>query len=85
MNSKVSLKKWGNSLGLRIPHQIAEKMGIKENTLLVLTENNNQLIIKKADQLPDLDEILDSIPEDFEYPEDIADFVNSEPKGREIL
>ena len=85
MESKVTLRKWGNSLGLRIPHQIAEKMEIKENSVLVLTEENKQLIIKKAAHLPDLAEILDSIPEDFEYPDDVADFANSEPLGREIL
>lgn len=85
MESKVSLKKWGNSLGLRIPHHIAIKMGIKEDTVLVITEKNNQLTIKKADELPNIDEILDSIPENFTYPDDVSDFVNSEAKGREIL
>lgn len=85
MESKVSLKKWGNSLGLRIPQHIAAKMEIEENTVLLLTEKDKQLTIKKANNLPNLDDILDSIPEDFTYPDDVSDFVNSEPKGREIL
>jgi hypothetical protein len=43
------------------------------------------LIIKKENPKPNLDEILDSIPNDFEYPEDIADFVNSESFGNELI
>ncbi|MDJ0536575.1 MAG: AbrB/MazE/SpoVT family DNA-binding domain-containing protein [Xenococcaceae cyanobacterium MO_207.B15] len=85
METKVTLRKWGNSLGLRIPHQIAQKMGIQENTALIITEKDNQIIIQKAEKLPDLSEILDSIPEDFEYPDDVDDFVRSEPRGREII
>lgn len=32
-----------------------------------------------------LDDILDSIPDDFEYPTDVQDFVNSAPIGQELL
>jgi hypothetical protein len=32
-----------------------------------------------------LDELLDSIPEDFQYPDDITDFVESSAVGQEQL
>jgi antitoxin MazE len=85
MKIQVELKKWGNSLGLRIPYQIAEHLEMTENSRLSLAIEGDCLIIKKENPKPNLDEILDSIPDDFEYPEDIADFVNSESFGNELI
>ncbi len=59
--------------------------GIDENSLVELTEADNKLIISKKQSVPTLDALLVSIPEGFEYPDDLADFVNSEPQGEEIL
>ncbi len=82
---KVELRKWGNSIGLRIPSKIAQSWGIDENSVVELTEAGDKLIISKKQTVPTLDEMLDSIPEGFEYPDDVADFVGSEPLGDEIL
>ena len=32
-----------------------------------------------------LNELIDSIPEDFQYPDDVADFVQSEAAGQALL
>lgn len=85
MKIQVQLRKWGNSLGLRIPYQIAENLEITENTQVSLIVEGDCLIVKKEHPLPNLDEILDSIPNDFEYPEDVADFVHSESIGNELI
>lgn len=45
----------------------------------------NCLILQKDNPLSDLDEILDSIPDDFNYPEDISDFVDGKAVGEELL
>ena len=45
----------------------------------------SQQIIEKNNHLPNLDEILDSIPDDFDYPEDISEFVDSQVVGEELL
>lgn len=82
---KIQLRKWANSIGFRIPHAIAERFGIDENSVLELTESGDKLVITKNKKVPTLDELLSSIPEDFEYPNDILDFVESEPLGREII
>lgn len=43
------------------------------------------LLITKKKTKVTLDDLLASIPDDFEYPEDAIDFVESEPLGREII
>ncbi len=85
MNIQVEIKKWGNSLGLRIPYQIANSFNIAENSQVKLTIEHDCLIIEKVNNQPDLDEILDSIPDDFEYPDDIAEFVNNQSVGQEFI
>jgi antitoxin MazE len=81
----IQLKRWGNSLGLRIPHKIAESFGLDENSILELTESNGTLMIKKKGVPPTLEELLASIPEGFQYPEDVSDFVESDPLGDEMI
>ena len=85
MKHKVNVRKWGNSLGFRIPHQIATELNIVDGSGLSISQNGEQLIIEKEPRLPNLDDILNSIPEDFTYPDDISDFVSSEAKERELF
>ncbi len=81
----IQLKKWGNSIGFLIPHKIAESFGIDENSTIELTEFKGTLIITKKTKTLTLDELLSTIPNDFRYPEDVNDFIASEPVGQEIL
>ncbi len=85
MKIGVALRKWGNSVGLRIPAQILESLDLEENSQVTLEVRENRLIIEKDNPLPNLDEILDSIPDDFDYPEDISEFVDSQVVGEELL
>ena len=81
----IHVKKWGNSIGLRIPYKIAEQIGIEENSIVELTADENGLTIKKKPSLSTLDELLASIPDDFQYPDDVTDFASSSPAGQEQL
>ena len=81
---KVELRKWGNSLGLRIPAKIAQSIGLNENSTVELIQSGESLIIKKKEAI-DLDKLLESIPDDFEYPEDVRDFVESGCEGEELI
>lgn len=81
----IQLKKWGNSIGFRIPRKIADSFGIDENSIVELTELGNTLVIRKKEQVPTLDELLTSIPEDFDYPNNVLDFVKTEPLGNEMI
>lgn len=81
----IQVKKWGNSIGFRIPYKIAEQIGIEEDSIVELTATEEGLTIKKKPSPSTLDELIASIPDDFEYPDDIADFVDSQPAGQEQL
>ena len=85
MKIGVALRKWGNSVGLRIPAQILESLDLEENSQVTLEVRENRLIIEKDKPLPNLDEILASIPDDFDYPEDISEFVDSQAVGEELV
>lgn len=81
----IQLKKWGNSLGLRIPHKLSESLGLNENTEVEILEIDNCLVIRKKQTPLTLNDLLASIPSDFQYPDDVQDFVNSPAVGQEIL
>ncbi len=81
---EIKLRKWGNSIGLRIPHNLAQSFGIDENSTVEISESEDTLILRKKQNI-DLDELIASIPDDFTYPEDINDFVNSKPEGEELI
>jgi antitoxin MazE len=81
----IQLKKWGNSLGLRIPHQLASSLGLDETSTLELLEIDSAIVIRKK-QIPiTLEVLLASIPQDFEYPSDVRDFVDGLPIGQELI
>lgn len=43
---EVSIKKWGNSLGIRIPHRILDRLKIKESQKLDMEVHHGKIIIK---------------------------------------
>jgi antitoxin MazE len=81
----IQLKKWGNSLGLRIPHRLAESFGWDENSMVEMLEVDGALVIRKKAVAMSLDQLLATIPADFHYPADVDDFMNSGPQGQELL
>jgi len=46
----VAIKKWGNSLALRIPKDIAQTLHIKNNSTLELNIKDGALIIKPQNE-----------------------------------
>ena len=81
----IQLKKWGNSLGLRIPHQLTKNFGWAENSTLEIEETEDALIIRKKPNSVTLEQLLASIPSDFTYPDDVKDFIHNTAIGQEIL
>ncbi|MFW6359765.1 MAG: AbrB/MazE/SpoVT family DNA-binding domain-containing protein [Chroococcales cyanobacterium] len=53
---EVELRKWGNSLGLRIPSKLAQSWGLDENSVVELIEMEDQLILRKKE--PTLEDSL---------------------------
>ncbi len=81
----IRLRKWGNSLGFRVPHRLVESLGWDDTCTLELQEQNDTLIIRKKRQTPTLDDLLASIPDDFQYPNDVQKFLDTSATGRELL
>ncbi len=85
MKIKAQVKRWGNSLGLVIPGSIADSLDLKVNHNILFSTEKGRLIIELEESIPTLNEILDSIPTGYRHPEDLQDFLESEPEGRELI
>jgi antitoxin MazE len=55
----------------------------KSSGIVELTKAGDTLVIRKKHSVATLDELLDSIPENFHYPDDVANFVASSVVGHE--
>lgn len=63
----------------------AVSWGLDETSVVEIVEIEEGLLIRKKSSPPSLDALLATIPPDFTYPDDVADFVRNEPKGNELL
>ena len=55
MKIKAKIQKWGNSLGVRIPKAVIEKMNLSENSEVEVEHKNGAIIIfpaKKKTKIP---------------------------------
>jgi antitoxin MazE len=50
----INVSKWGNSLGVRIPRVLANKIGIHEGTPVDVSIQENHIIISKGYSLESL-------------------------------
>ncbi|PID86181.1 AbrB/MazE/SpoVT family DNA-binding domain-containing protein [Candidatus Gracilibacteria bacterium] len=50
MSLNITLQKWGNSKGVRIPKSVLDMLNWEENENLELEMKNNKIIIKKDNQ-----------------------------------
>ncbi len=77
MNSKVQT--WGNSLGVRIPKYIVEKMNFKPGVSISIELEKNRIIIRPEKE-ESLEEMVSKINKDNMH-ENIFDF---DPIGKEV-
>ena len=82
--STVTAQKWGNSLGIRIPKEAAEFLGINQGTHLELTveKNKNSISLKpkKVRKKYSLEELLSQIT-----PENRHEEIDFRTEGRELI
>lgn len=77
MNQYV--KKWGNSLAVRIPAQLSASLGLKENDSIELRQEDGGVFIKKVEE-ESLDDLIDQIK-----PDNLHDPIDwGPPVGKEI-
>lgn len=53
----TTAKKWGNSIGVRIPFKLAQKYGIENGTELKIHDSQDGMMLKVSDR-PTLDSLL---------------------------
>jgi antitoxin MazE len=80
---EVTIAKWGNSLGLRIPKGLADEAGLAAGDVLEMAATPEGIVVKKARQRPryDLDALLAGVTEENRH----AAVDCGGPQGRELL
>ena len=73
------LQKWGNSLGVRIPKSIIEKINLQENDELIIEQQDGKIVIFPAKKKLALSEMMDKVTSSNQHKED--DF---KPEGNEV-
>lgn len=74
---KVTVKKWGNSQGIRLPKYVLKAIGVTDaNTELDLTINNNKEIVLEKSKKP---LTIDKLFEGFDYEKYWADWDKEHP------
>ncbi len=76
MSSKI--QKWGNSLGVRIPKSIIEKMKLGENSEVVIEHSNGSIVIYPKDEFS-IENLLNGITKNNLHNED-----DSSVEGNEV-
>jgi antitoxin MazE len=62
---ETNIQKWGNSLGVRLPSQLAKKQSFKVGTRVLLKEAKNGILLKIVKQSPtNLKQLLSEITSD---------------------
>lgn len=77
---RTKIVKWGNSLGLRIPKSFAEEVRVAEGSVVDLSMEDGNLVIKvtKTGEM-DLEDLLDGITDENIHGEiDTGDAVGGE-------
>jgi antitoxin MazE len=78
---QVQVARWGNSLGVRIPKQIAERVGLREGTRVEIEAETNRVVITPARRRYRLAELLQGMT-----PEAMREAFDWGPdRGREIV
>ena len=57
----VKIQKWGNSLGLRIPKNIIDKVNLSENSEVEIESKNGTIVIFPAKKEFSLESLLEQI------------------------
>lgn len=78
---EILVKKWGNSLGLRIPQAIANQINIQDGSRINLVLKNNKIELSLAvSEEYRLNDLLEQITES-----NLHDEISSgQPQGKEI-
>ncbi len=76
----TTIQKWGNSRAVRIPKALAVEVGLELGTKVEIKSVDGELrIVPVVEEYYDLDELLASVPDDYEPEEwDVGPAVGKE-------
>lgn len=82
MGIRVQISKWGNSLGLRVPRDVAAQTGLTEGVQVdVEARDDGSIIVRKAKpRRYTLEELIAGMTPDKQHPA----LFDDEPRGREF-
>ena len=82
MSPEVSISKWGNSQGLRIPKSIVEALQINIGDKVKIFIDNGRAVIEpvKKRKKVDIDTLIADIPKDYKKNEELL----TTPMGKEV-
>lgn len=78
---QVSLQRWGNSQGIRIPKSIVNEMNLDKNQKFDLTMEDEKIILTKQQENFSL---IKELFENYETDKTQSEFDWGSPKGNEI-
>jgi antitoxin MazE len=81
MPVQVQIARWGNSLGLRVPRDVAARVGLTEGTRVDLeTSGDGRIIVTRSKRRFTLDELIAKMTPDREHR-----LEDDGPAGTEII
>ncbi len=77
----VAVRKWGNSLGIRLPQTVLKKLDIQLSDELTIEVESGVLVLRKRFKHKSFEERV----AEYDGKIDIVDYDWGEPEGREML
>jgi len=83
---RVQLTKWGNSLGLRVPRDVAARLNLAEGSRVELElDGSGRVIMTPARRRYTLDELLGQCKPKARLSREDREWTGGKPVGRELL
>lgn len=67
---QATIKKWGNSLGLRIPSELLREIGLSDGSKVILSKSGNDILVHKDSSKLTLDKLFEGYEEEY-FPEEV--------------
>lgn len=80
MKMTTTIKKWGNSLAIRIPQPIAKTINISDGSEVTLKVTGKEIRIIPKEKIPTLEDLLAQITPDNRH-----NYIDFDRKGKELI
>lgn len=81
---ETTLRNFGNSIGLVIPKPVRDAMRLSAGQTVILEQTDQGLLVKPRRSKYTLEELLAQCDPDAPMPEEVAEWLDAPPVGREL-